>query len=394
MMKPSVLYTLLSSIPMFVCVFWTIVLGVRFIHLPLNKKLLCLFMGVAASLYFGHFVVFNHLYYLIPVTDTIYSLATLSVYPLFLIYIISLTGKLRWRDIWMLVPGVLIAMVIGICYVWIPSDLLPDFVSGCHYEEDFFTEDTASRISLAAHGLMKPLIALQVVFVLIAGYRKLVDFKNKVEDFYSDIRHKDLSEIRHLLVFFVITSCLSVVADLIGRAFFVDSIVLMTLILTPFSIMLFAIGDVGYHQKFTIADLSQEMEGVEVPEEEDVEEQGSTLKSGNRRKLREEMDRLMTEEHLFLQENLKLSDLASQLNSNRTYVYEALKQMESEGVESFSDYVNRYRIAYSLQLLKENPAISIEQLAFACGFASKTTFYANFKKIKGVTPRQYVLSRQ
>ena len=403
MMKTSVVYTLLSSIPMFVCGFWAIVFGVHFGRLPLNKRLLCVFMVVATSLYFGHFVVFNHLYSFIPVTDTLYSLATLSVYPLFLLYIISLTGKLRWRDTWLLLPGVLIAAVIGICYIWIPSDLLYDFVIGCHYEERFFSVDSVSRVSLLAHRLMKPVIAFQVVFVLISGYRKLVAFKRKVEDFYSNVRHKDMSEIRHLLVYLVITSCLSVVADLIGRAFFIDSMFLMILVLTPFSIMLFAIGDVGYHQQFTVADLLQEMKGMEIMEEakEEAEEQENKvepqkvggMKTEQRRQLMVEMDRLMKVEHLFLQENLKLSDLAEHLHTNRTYVYEALKLMESEGVESFSDYVNRYRVDYSLQLLRETPKISIEQLSFACGFASKTAFYTNFKKKVGVTPRQYILSQ-
>ena len=374
---------------MFVCAFWAIVFGIDYRNLTLNKRILCGFMVVATSLYFGHFVVFNHLYHWVPVTDTIYSLATLSVYPIFLLYIISLTGKLRRRDILILMPGILFAVVIGVCYALLPTEKLYEFVVDCHYEEKMEAVDLISHISLVVHRLMKPVIALQVVLVLYFGFRKLTDFKRKVEDFYSNTAHKDLSEIRHLLVFFVITSCLSVVADLTGRAFFVDSTLLMTLVLAPFSIMLFAIGYVGYHQGFTIDDLMVEMKDIEVGEEQETKE----AKAQNleiRKKLLVEIRHLMEEEHLFLQNDLKLSDIAEHLHTNRTYVYEALKLMEEEGVTSFNDYVNRYRIEYSLQLFKENPEESIEQIAYACGFSSKTTFYVNFKKVTGMTPKQYL----
>ena len=105
----------------------------------------------------------------------------------------------------------------------------------------------------------------------------------------------------------------------------------------------------------------------------------------------EEIDRLMNEEKLFLQTDLKLSDLASLLNTNRTYVYEALKNAGYESAMSFSDNVNRYRIRYSQELLRNNEGNkSVETLAYESGFASKATFYKNFKKFVGKTPSQYM----
>ena len=70
-------------------------------------------MLTASSLYYELIVVFNHMYGQIPPTDIIYSFATLSVYTLYFLYIVSLTGKLNWKYMLVLVPGVAIAMVIG-----------------------------------------------------------------------------------------------------------------------------------------------------------------------------------------------------------------------------------------------------------------------------------------
>ena len=99
----------------------------------------------------------------------------------------------------------------------------------------------------------------------------------------------------------------------------------------------------------------------------------------------------MKEEKLYLQPDLKLSDVALLLHTNRTYVYEALKSVDNEQALSFTDYVNQYRITYSIDLLKNNhEKESIEAIIFQSGFASKTNFYKNFKKFTGKTPKGFL----
>ena len=102
----------------------------------------------------------------------------------------------------------------------------------------------------------------------------------------------------------------------------------------------------------------------------------------------------MQEKKLFLQPNLKLSDLAFILNTNRTYIYNALSNQESGEHQSFSDYINHFRIQYSLQLLENNPGTKqVEDIIYESGFASKAAFYNNFKKFVGKTPNQYLKER-
>ena len=400
MTKYTISYILLSCIPMFVCAFWAIMFLVNYRHLPKSKKILCGFMLVATSLYFGHFIVFNHLYDWVPVTDTIYSLATLSVYPIFWIYIKSITERLQKRNLLILLPGVLLATVIGVCYALMPDEELYQFILECHYQEKAESPHLIAHVAMVAHRLMKPVIALQVILVLVSGFRKLWKFKRKVEQFYSNTEHRDLREIHGLLIFLFFTSCFSVIADLTGRAFFVDSLFMMTLVLTPFAVMLFAIGYVGYHQKFTIEDLiaeTQDIISLEDETKELSEVQTPTEKRADielRRKLLHDIDLLMERERLYLHENLKLTDLAEKLNTNRTYVYEALKLAEERDIHSFSEYVNRYRIEYSKELMKNHAEKCIKEIQEECGFASKAAFYANFKKMVGMTPKDYMKQQQ
>ena len=91
----------------------------------------------------------------------------------------------------------------------------------------------------------------------------------------------------------------------------------------------------------------------------------------------------MSEEKLYLYPNLKVSDLAMRLNSNRNYVYNAINV--EMGI-SFSDYINGQRIDYASQLLEAHPEMSINDVMIKSGFTSTSAFYRNFKKFKGITP--------
>ena len=394
----SIPYVMLSSIPMFVCGFWTLTFLGQYKSAHISKKIIFWFMLTATSLYFAHFVVFNHLYSLIPLTDTIYTFATLSVYPIFFLYIIALTGKLRLYNFWVLIPGILIASVIGVCYLIIPDNLMKNFIQVCHYDINSPISHYAEIYSLKTHHLMKPVIIMEVIPVLYFGFKRIHQFKRRVEQSFSNTEHKDLSGVKTLLIVFVITSCLSVIADLIGRAFFVGTCFLVSLPTISFGIVLFIIGHITDHQHFTIDN---------VKEEEHIAEQTATSEQENainptddtihkeREALRNAINQLMIDQQLFLKPDLKVSDVASELNTNRTYIYEALKSNnDSQTTTSFTDYVNQYRIIYCLNLLKQKKDTNIETLAYDSGFVSKATFYKNFKKFTGQTPSNYLKSQQ
>ena len=64
--------------------------------------------------------------------------------------------------------------------------------------------------------------------------------------------------------------------------------------------------------------------------------------------------------------------------------------------ESFTEYVNGFRIRYAMKLMEEaHPQKrSIEDILYDSGFQSKSTFYTHFKKITGMTPASWIKSNQ
>lgn len=97
------------------------------------------------------------------------------------------------------------------------------------------------------------------------------------------------------------------------------------------------------------------------------------------------LEGLMRNEKIYLDKSLRLEPTAEQLNTNRTYLSNALKEYANK---SFNNYINEYRIYEAkLQLIStEFDHFSIEGIGNNVGFQSKTTFNNVFKDLTGVTP--------
>ena len=102
--------------------------------------------------------------------------------------------------------------------------------------------------------------------------------------------------------------------------------------------------------------------------------------------LRERLERLMAQERLYLNPQLKLSDLVRRLSSNRNYVYQALNV---EMGMSFAEYVNKLRVDHAKRLMEEQHELSVGDVAMLSGFASNVSFYRNFKYYCGCSPKEY-----
>ena len=195
-----------------------------------------------------------------------------------------------------------------------------------------------------------------------------------VESNYSNIEGKRIVGVKTLLVLFAVTSFFAFVFNVIGRQQFVDGPEPLTFPAVLFSLLLLLIGHVGLSQQFSVQDIEAEVfQEASVPDESGYSE------------LLERIIKLVNDEKLFLYPNLKVSDLAKQINSNRNYIYHAINV---EMGTSFSDYINGLRVDYAARLLEANPDLSINEVIIKSGFTSTSAFYRNFKKFKGITPTE------
>jgi AraC-like DNA-binding protein len=96
----------------------------------------------------------------------------------------------------------------------------------------------------------------------------------------------------------------------------------------------------------------------------------------------------MEEEKGFMDSNLSLTTLADRLQIPKHYISEILNTHLNT---NFQDFVNGYRVAAFLERLNDAnySNLSLVGIATDVGFSSKSSFYATFKKHKGVAPTEY-----
>ena len=97
-----------------------------------------------------------------------------------------------------------------------------------------------------------------------------------------------------------------------------------------------------------------------------------------------------TSEKGFLNNNISLSSLATELNTNTAYLSQVFNK--KIGV-SFSEYISSCRVEYLISEVRKNPELmsnkSSIQIAEMAGFMSIDAYTSAFKRHVGKTPRQY-----
>jgi len=100
-----------------------------------------------------------------------------------------------------------------------------------------------------------------------------------------------------------------------------------------------------------------------------------------------QMMALIEEKELYRQKDLRISDIAREMGSNKTYISFL---MNTRSGSKFTTILNGYRIRYAQKLMLEHPEMVLEDVADEAGFSSRATFFRNFKAHTGMTPKQWL----
>ena len=377
-----------SSLPMFVSGFWAILLLCTQIEKYNRSRLvLSLFMVVTALMFYAHCVFFNEMHSEIPVSDTFYSFGVLASYPLFYIFLVSLTSTSQHlRRSWLLLlPAVFLSVTVGVMYALMSTDETAEFITRCLYYEQFFDFTGIAHHMAIAHLVIKISFAIIVIYVLVAGMNLLVKYDRHIKSVYSNLEGKTLISFKIFLYLFFFTSVASFAFNIVGRYHFDSTFWALTLPSVVFSVLIFILGLLGLRQSFTFESMNEELDEQEqdsAPQSMPYERDKALAED-----LAKRIENVIEEKQLFLQPNLKVSDLATQLCTNRVYISQAFNYVLQT---SFSDYINKKRIEYATRLITTQPEMPVTDIAYDSGFASLNSFYRNFKNINGCSPKVYM----
>ncbi len=124
------------------------------------------------------------------------------------------------------------------------------------------------------------------------------------------------------------------------------------------------------------------------PAETKAKYQYSNLNAQASFQLIDQLKKHMQEAKPYLDQEFNLRQLSKELGTSDRHISQAINEQLGQ---NFSDFVNLYRIQEFKSELSnpDNRHLSLLGIAMECGFNSKSTFNAAFKKSTGLTPSQY-----
>lgn len=342
-------------------------------------------MGVSFLLYLSHAIYFQNIEGTYLIFDPLYTFATLAVYPLYYWYIMQLTttNEIDYKYLKLFIPAIVLSSTTAIIYLLMDSAERSEYLRHFLYRKGNI-ESTSALIKAQIH--INTTVRISFIIIIIHVYFKgrstVIKYNQKIADYFSNINQKTIHWVSGMLNGFIAISALSVALNALGRSFFLDSSLLLALPSLLFSIIFFWLGHLAYHQKYDISNI-----GMNDLDSENIHLHGDRTND----KLLQSLTSQFEISKIYRKQELKITDLASLLNTNRTYISNLINQ---EFGCSFNEYVNRYRISEAKSLIQDTPNESLEQIAIKVGYGSLSTFFRTFKTQEGMTPSHFKKARR
>jgi AraC-like DNA-binding protein len=91
-------------------------------------------------------------------------------------------------------------------------------------------------------------------------------------------------------------------------------------------------------------------------------------------------------ERPYLNGDLTINDLVKVLYSNKLYISKAISHFTGR---NFCQFVNYYRVIYSVERFRDNPELKVLELSNLCGFNSMVSYTMAFRLFMGETPSEW-----
>ncbi len=366
--------------PLYVTLFWALVFLIAGFSANKARFWLGLFMLVVSVLYGCHATYFLGYQQLYLKLDSLYQLVGLSVYPMYYLYIRLLTCDLTLKRSYFrhFIPAFVFFIAFFLAN-WLASpEEKQAYFQKVLVESEFPGGETSVLVKTMAviFFLSRLVFGVQTLGYLVLGFRLAKKYNQRIANFYSNLEGRELLWVNLLLTSLLATSVLSFIVNLLGRGFFMEKIWLLAIPSLLFSSLFFIIGLQGNRQNFNIKSLDDD-------EKKDCGEGKSSTNQRNE-KLKQNLLDLLEKKKIYLEPELKITDLCPKLNTNRTYLSNLIN---TEFGLSFNDLINKYRIEHAITLIKTETGNqpSIQEIATASGFGSLSSFNRAFHKNTGVT---------
>jgi AraC-like DNA-binding protein len=233
--------------------------------------------------------------------------------------------------------------------------------------------------------LVRDLLPIQLLLYIGLSYFALVRHQKNLRLITASVKEINLDWLRYFLLILALVLIFWLNDALIGMSFMLKVMPIV------YAISAFFLAYFSIRQRTIFAFDKKKLQDIsalfDTPTKDDSKK-STRLEKNQVEILSEELNRLMTEEKIFLNNELSLPTLADKLKIS---IHDASYLINEVTGNNFYNYINSKRVEEAKRLLLSDKLEELNMLgiAFASGFNSKTTFNTAFKKWTGLSPTQY-----
>jgi AraC-like DNA-binding protein len=387
--KLSIVFLMLNYFvvltPLNITLFWSVVFLTNRFSSNKARFWLGIFMSMVTLLYACHATYFLGYHELYLQADSLYLFSSLSVYPMYYIYVRLLTCDVGLRKFyfWHFIPAVSLLVAMLMINSFASEEEKSIYFESVLVKNRWPLEESPSAVKAMAAVFFtsRIIFGLQVLIYLGLGYRLLRTYDSRISNFYSNLEGKELVWVKLLTISFFLTSMVSLVANVLGRGVFLENPLLLAVPSLLFSLLFFIIGLQGNKQDHRIKALKKDEDEILISEI-------GSLPLQKQNNLQHQLLNVLERDKLYLNPDLRVTDLCRSLMTNRTYLSNL---MNNELKVNFNDLINQYRVNHAKSLIEEDSTnqFSLGFIAAESGFGSISSFNRAFQKAVGKGPGTY-----
>ncbi len=377
--------------PIYVSLFWGINLLITSFKKNPAHRILSIFMFSATLIFIGH-LYFYHIPSQYFYFEPVYTFSSLSLYPLYLLYVnlLSTQPKVRVSDIKWFIPAIVLTLTDIIFKIMLSEPQIDTYNESVFSGQLRDNSSTLIKLTFYNFKVSRLVFTIQLFFTVFRSIRLVKIHNETIHNYFSKPDELDIAWIKHVNISMLLISVAGIIFNSIGKSAFLQNETLLIVPSILFSSIVFLIGFSGFRQNTSYLTLSKEIEEKECFENEieidqtvnefSIDPQTAVIKS--------KLETLFSEKKVYLQPDLKIWDVCDEIQTNRSYLSGAIKKAYDK---NFCQLVNTYRIeeAKKLILQKQAENYSLDAIAYECGFGSLNSFMRIFKELEGITPGQY-----
>ncbi|MBU2928120.1 helix-turn-helix domain-containing protein [Winogradskyella psychrotolerans] len=242
-----------------------------------------------------------------------------------------------------------------------------------------------------------------IIFYIFKTLKFLNRLKISIQENYANLSSQNLQWYKHFIIGFSVIVIIDSLLSVYEFFFTVDLWNVGTVIAFMLFFLYLYLGYKGLYQaqilipSFLLDQLDETQSPSKTPildtdttteKEKTIVRQLDSLKPQEIENLKQKLNILLTEDKVYLNEDLNLTQLSEYMDISNKKLSELLNHHLNT---NFYDLINEYRINAIKQRFENGDAekYTIISIAYDAGFKSKASFYRIFKQKEGISPSNY-----